>query len=85
MLADGLQHHRAGRLTEAERIYRQILTMNPRHADSLHLLGMIAYEAGEFETAADLIRKAISINQQGTSYFSNLGNVFYAQGKLDED
>jgi Ni,Fe-hydrogenase III small subunit len=40
MLADGLQHHRAGRLTEAERIYRQILTMNPRHADSLHLLGM---------------------------------------------
>jgi tetratricopeptide (TPR) repeat protein len=84
MLADGLQHHRAGRLTEAERIYRQILTMNPRHADSLHLLGMIAYEAGEFETAADLIRKAISINQQGTSYFSNLGNVFYAQGKLDE-
>jgi tetratricopeptide (TPR) repeat protein len=84
MLADGLEHHRAGRLTEAERIYREILAMDPRHADSLHLLGMVAYEAGEFETASDLIRKAISINQRGTSYFSNLGNILYTQGKLDE-
>lgn len=84
MLAAGLEHHRAGRLREAERIYREILTADPRHADSLHLLGMIAYEAGELETAADLIRKAISINKRGTSYFANLGNVLYAQGKLDE-
>jgi tetratricopeptide (TPR) repeat protein len=84
MLADALEHHRAGRLTEAGRIYRAILTKEPRHADSLHLLGMVSYEAGELETASELIRKAISINKRGSSYFSNLGNVFYAQGKLDE-
>jgi tetratricopeptide (TPR) repeat protein len=84
MLLDGLGHHKAGRIKKAEQIYRQILTIDPSHADSLHLLGTIAYEAGQFEIAADLIRKAISINQRGTSYFSNLGNVYYAQGKLEE-
>ena len=46
MLGKALQHHRAGRLTEAEQIYRQILTIDTQQADSLHLLGMVAYQAG---------------------------------------
>jgi tetratricopeptide (TPR) repeat protein len=84
MLVEGLEHHKAGRLKKAERIYRRILAIDPRHADSLHLLGMIAFQSGQLETAADLIRKAIAFNRRGTSYFSNLGNVMYAQGKLEE-
>jgi len=83
-MAEGLEHHRMGRLKEAERLYREILAMDPRHADSLHLLGMIAFQSGQLDTAADLIRKAIASNPRGSSYFSNLGNVLYAQGKPDE-
>ena len=71
-------------MAEAERVYRQILTMDPLHADSLHLLGMIAFQAGDLETAVELIRRAIAINGQGASYYANLGNVLQAQGKLDE-
>ncbi len=52
----------AGRLNDAERLYRQVLAVNPRHADSLHLLGMIAYQTGQHQIAADKIRKAITIN-----------------------
>lgn len=84
MLADGLRHHRAGSLPEAERIYRQILAIDAHHADSLHLLGMIAYRAGSHDTAVELIRKAIAFNQQGAAYHSNLGTVFQSQGKLEE-
>jgi tetratricopeptide (TPR) repeat protein len=84
MMDSALQHHRNGRLSEAEQIYRQILAVNPRHPDCLHLLGMIAYQAGDLETAADLIRKAIAIHDTGTSYYVNLGTVLQAQGKLDE-
>ncbi len=40
--AEALRHHQAGRLDEAERLYRQGLTTEPRHADSLHLLGVVA-------------------------------------------
>jgi tetratricopeptide (TPR) repeat protein len=83
-LAEGLRHHRAGHLTEAERIYRQILAIDAYHADSLHLLGMITYQAGSYEAAVKLIRKAIAINQTEAAYHSNLGTVFQSQGKLEE-
>src|SRR5437867_1473861 len=39
-------HHQSGRLAEAEAIYRQILAVEPRHADALHLLGVIAHQVG---------------------------------------
>jgi Flp pilus assembly protein TadD len=84
LLEHALQHHKGRRLSEAEEIYRQILDIDPRHADSLHLLGMIACEWGNLEAAAGLIREAISIHPNGASYHSNLGNVLQAQGKLEE-
>jgi Flp pilus assembly protein TadD len=84
LLGDALAHHRAGRVTEAEGIYRQILTIDAGHADTLHLLGMIAYQAGRYEDAVAMIRSAIAIHGTGASYHSNLGTVLQAQGKLEE-
>jgi tetratricopeptide (TPR) repeat protein len=83
LLDQALQHHKSGRLIEAEHIYREILAANPRHADSLHLLGLIAYELGNLDAAAELMRMAIAIHANGASYHSNLGNVLQAQGKLE--
>ena len=79
-----LQHLQAGRLAEAERLFQQVLAVNPRHADSLHLLGVIAYQTGRPDLAVDLIRKAIAINPKEASLRSNLGNVLLQQGRLDE-
>ena len=84
MLGEALGHHQAGRLEEAEQLYRQILAIDPRHADALHLLGMIEFQVGRLEAAADLIRRAIAIHGKGASYYANLGTVLQAQGKLDE-
>ena len=84
MMDDALRHHRSGRFTEAEKIYHQILGVHPGHPDCLHLLGMIAYQAGNHETAARLIREAISIHGSAVSYYVNLGTVLQAQGKLDD-
>ena len=81
-LDEALQHHQAGRLNEAERLYRQNLAVNPRHADSLHLLGMIAYQVGRHDVAVELISKAISINAKLAFYHSNLGLALTGQGKL---
>jgi Tfp pilus assembly protein PilF len=84
MLGNALQHHRAGRLTEAEQLYRQILAIDARHADCVHLLGMIAFQAGRHDTAVEMIREAIALNGKGAAYHSNLGTVLQAQGKLEE-
>jgi tetratricopeptide (TPR) repeat protein len=84
MLADALRHHHAGRAAEAERTYRRILAVDPRHADSLHLLGMLEHQAGHPDCAAQMIREAIAIDAKQAHYYSNLGTVLHAQGKADE-
>lgn len=46
LIQTGLEHHQAGRLQEAETIYRAILKEQPQHANALHLLGLIAHQVG---------------------------------------
>ena len=42
-----VQHQTAGRLAEAEGIYRQILAIDPNQVDAVHLLGVISYQVGK--------------------------------------
>ena len=82
--AAALRHHQLGRLTEAERLYRQILAVDPRHAQSMHLLGVIAHQSGRNDVAVDLIQKAISLNPRIPDFHSNLGGILKEQGRLAE-
>jgi tetratricopeptide (TPR) repeat protein len=82
--ASALQHHRAGRLHEAEHLYRQVLSGIPRHGGTLHLLGVIASQTGRHDLAVELIRKAIKIEAKVASYHANLGNALQAKGLPDE-
>ncbi len=83
-LALALQHHQAGRLAEAEAIYRQILAVEPHHSGALHYLGVIAHQVGRHDLAIELIRQAIAANPHDSEAHSNLGNALYAKGELDE-
>jgi len=84
LLENALGLHRAGRLAEAETIYRHILATDAGHADSLHLLGMLEHRRGRHDIGAGLIERAIAIHPKVAAYHSNLGAVFQAQGKLDD-
>src|SRR6267142_2657255 len=79
-----LEHHQAGRLSQAETLYRQILQVEADHADALHNLGLIASQVGNHEIAVELIGKAISTRPSNSIYHSNLGLALQNQGKLDE-
>lgn len=79
-----LEHHRAGRLAEAEAIYRQVLQVQPDYADALHLLGVLAYQAQQYELAERSIARAIALSPGVASYHSNLANALSAAGRLDE-
>ena len=83
MFALALQHHQAGRLKEAEQLYREILQHEPRHADSLQFLGVIAHQVGRNDSAVELIEKAIALNDRVPPYHNNLGNALRALGKLE--
>ncbi|MFM0308348.1 tetratricopeptide repeat protein [Paraburkholderia sp. RL17-383-BIF-A] len=75
-----LSLHVAGRLTEAEEMYKQILAVTPGHADTLHLLGLVAHHSGNFDNAVDLIMAALERSPQALYYF-NLGNVMTAHNR----
>jgi len=79
-----LQQHQAGRLAEAEALYRQILAADPRHADALHLMGVVAHQVGQNEVAVGLIRQAIALKPHFPEAHYNLGNALCEKGCVDE-
>ncbi len=84
LLESGASHHQAGRLAEAEALYRQVLEQQPDHADALHLLGVLAGQKGQPGPAEDLIRRAIRIKPDLAQAHNNLGFLLVAQGQLDQ-
>ena len=55
-----VQHHQAGRLREAEGIYRRILEGEPNNPHALHLLGVLASQVGRNDSAIEYLRRAIA-------------------------
>lgn len=84
LLSAGIAHHGAGRLAEAEAVYRQILALNPQHADALHLMGVIALQIGKPDVAVGLIAQAIRNNPRNPGYFSNLGSALRRLDRTQE-
>jgi predicted O-linked N-acetylglucosamine transferase (SPINDLY family) len=79
-----LAHHRAGRLADAEALYRRVLEHAPEYPDALHLLGVLAGQAGHVDAAIDLIARAIAVAPDVAEYHNNLGKSRRRAGRLDE-
>jgi len=62
MLQQGVTAHNAGNLQEAERLYRTILQVQPKHPDANHNLGLIAVSMKQSGVALPLFKSAIDVN-----------------------
>jgi protein O-GlcNAc transferase len=78
------QHHRAGRLAEAESICRQILAVWPNQPDTLDFLGILSYQAGQIRESENLLRQAIAARPNGAGHYGNLGGILLAEGRFEE-
>jgi Tfp pilus assembly protein PilF len=65
-------------------MYRCILAREPRNANAHHLLGMLLWQRGDAESAAEAIRKAIRIAPAVAQFHNNLGLVLDAAGRRGE-
>jgi predicted O-linked N-acetylglucosamine transferase (SPINDLY family) len=83
-IESGLSHHRAGRLAEAERIYRQVLARQPDHPETLNRLGVLTAQLGQLDAAVELIRRAVRLKPDFAEAHGNLGVVLKGKGQLDE-
>lgn len=77
-----LQQYASGRLSDAERSCRQVLAAQPRQADALHLLGVLAHGAGYTADAIGLVEQAIASDPTAAAYRSNLGVFLTALGRF---
>jgi tetratricopeptide (TPR) repeat protein len=79
-----VQHHRAGRVVQAEQFYRQILVVDAQHVGALHLLGLLAHQVGRSDLAVEYISQALRLQPEFAEAHSNLGMALAKQGKLTE-
>ena len=79
----GLGHFRAGRHLDAQLYCRQALEVNPEHADSLHLMGLLSLHARQFDHATEWITRAIRLDAK-PEYLASLGTTRQQQGRYEE-
>jgi len=56
-----LRAQESGAGDEATRLYRQVLAVDPSNFDATHMLGLVEYEHGDYESALALIKHAIEL------------------------
>jgi tetratricopeptide (TPR) repeat protein len=83
-LAHAAEHQQAGRLEEAEKVYREILRKNPENVDALRLLGTLAVGSGRAHEAEGLFRRVIAYAPDYAEAHLDLGRILKDQHRLEE-
>jgi tetratricopeptide (TPR) repeat protein len=83
MLKDSIEHHRLGRLDEAEEGYRAHLAGQPDDAEALHLLGLLRHQRGASAEAENLLLRAHTLAPETAAIELTLGTLRFQAGDFD--
>ena len=73
-IEQAVEAHKAGKLDEAEALYRAILKDQPQHPDANHNLGILAVSLNNSVAALPLLKTALEANpKQGQYWISYIG------------
>jgi predicted O-linked N-acetylglucosamine transferase (SPINDLY family) len=76
--------HQSNDIENAKILYENILTTDPAHFDSTHLLGVVFYQEHQFEEAIYWIRKAIDLKNDDAAAYNNLANALVKISSYEE-
>jgi tetratricopeptide (TPR) repeat protein len=80
----GADRYRAGKLIEAEQLFRAALELEPGNADRYYNLAVVIHDLGQRLEEITLYRQAIDINPNYTSAYINLGIILKEQRQVKE-
>jgi protein O-GlcNAc transferase len=80
-LAAAMAQHRAGRLAEAERLYRLVCDADPNNARAFHLLGVVAHQLNRPD-AAVLVGQAVLLDPAFAEAHNDRGAILAANGSF---
>ena len=72
--------HQQNRLVEAEPIYRELLRLDSRHFDVVHLLGTLLRRTGALTESMSLLDRAVKMRPQSSAAQLNRANVLMDRG-----
>ena len=81
---EAIQHLQAGRLAQSADAHRRVLARLPRHAPSLHNLGLIAFKSNAPHEAIDYIRQSLEADPEHHQAWLNLALMLGEAHQLDE-
>ena len=67
---------RKGQIGEAEKIYKQILTDDPKNVDALRLLALLTTKGGAVDQGIMILKKCIEIAPDYALAWGNLANMY---------
>jgi protein O-GlcNAc transferase len=76
--------HQQGKSAEAERLYRQVLEIDPRVFPALYLLGVLRLEQGDSAEAAGLIERALALNPNDPAAWTHYGLALQGQARFED-
>jgi predicted O-linked N-acetylglucosamine transferase (SPINDLY family) len=83
-IEQGVSLHRAGRMAEAEAVYRSILAREPRHFDALYMLGVIHFQNGFAGEAREVVDRAVELRPKSAQALSLLMAILLALGQGEQ-
>jgi predicted O-linked N-acetylglucosamine transferase (SPINDLY family) len=84
LLETAVAHHQRGQFAQAQALYEQVLGLEPKQPDALHLLGVLARQQGRADEAVSLIGRAISLRPWMSIAHHNLGIALLALQRPQE-
>jgi tetratricopeptide (TPR) repeat protein len=84
VLTVALEHQRAGRLDDAERIYQRVLAVQPEQPDALHLLGVLALNRHRAAEAVRLLERAVVAAPTAPAIHNALATAQRATQRLND-
>ena len=84
LLDDACEAAEAGRLDDAEALCRQILDREPRHFDTLLLLGTLNGQAGRTAEGIQDLQAALAVDPQSCDCHIQLGALLKREGRIPE-
>ena len=76
--------HQAGKFTEAEKLYRQVLDVDAKQFPVLFMSGVLHAQRGNYPEAERLLGDALRLNPNDDSAQFNYGNVLLGLQRLDD-
>ena len=84
LLKTAITTHQNGKLEEAEILYREVLSTEPKQSDANHNLGLILTSKDKIEEALILLKVATEVNPNIEQYWISYINALIKQKRLEE-